>query len=75
MNKSDVTLEGLGGGGWEEASSRSLSTRRKWRGEEGRGRTQMAPGPFAAEKLTNTKRLASLPPSLFVRCLVPLISI
>lgn len=44
-------------------------------GGGGRGRIQMAPGPFAAEKLTNTKRLASLPPSLFVRCLVPLISI
>lgn len=35
----------------------------------------MAPGPFAAEKLTNTKRLASLLTSLFIRCLVQLISI
>lgn len=59
MNKSDFSLEGLGGGGGK--TSLSLSTLRKWGGE-----SQMAPGPFAAEEVTSTKSLPSLSYPLFL---------
>lgn len=61
MNKSDFTLERLGGGGRKQHPSASAPWGNGEGGEEGESqRTQMAPGPFAAEKLTNTKRLSSL---------------
>lgn len=50
MNKSGFTLEGLGGGGRKHHPQPQHSE--EVEGEGRRGRTQMAPGPFAAEKLT-----------------------
>lgn len=72
MNERDFSLEGIGGE--RRKNIPQPQHLKKWSREP--QRAHMAPGPCDAEELTSSKRTPQFTsPSLFIRCLVQLISI